>query len=223
MRVWQVILFSVVAGSALPVLAHHHQHGVINPYQVVLAAFLWINVIIALWELCLLARIDHVAAQHRRYVAEYRGREIARVRDFILAKVSQRELLSPTFWSDVWASYSVFDASYADRRSYGFFVDVGNGLTTLIPSLLFLHAMTSAALPARALGVVGIVLFYQMWYGTVIYLLSFFFNRRHAGHPRSHIALIIGVSNGLWLVAAPIGLYASIALVYSDSYEIFLR
>jgi len=223
MRVWNIVVFVVVAGCSCAVFAHHHQHGVVNPYQIALASFLWINVIIALWELCLFFRIDLIAEQHRRHVETYRGREIARVRDFILTQVPVRQLLSPSLWSGIWSSYSVFDESYANKRSFGFFVDIGNGFTTLIPSLLFLHGMTSGCLPARALGIVGIVLFYQMWYGTVIYLVSFILNKRYQGHPRSHIAIIVGMSNGLWLTVPLLGIYASVTMVYTDSYAIFLR
>jgi hypothetical protein len=180
-------------------------------------------VIIALWELCLFARIDRIAEIHRQDVDTYRGREIARVRDFLLSPVLLRQLFSPTLWSGIWSSYAVYDESYADRRSFGFTIDIGNGFTTLVPSLLFIHAMSFGDLPARAVGIVGLLLFYQMWYGTVLYVVSFFLNRRHVGHPRSHIALIVGLSNGVWLVAPDLGLYASAVLVYTDSYALFVR
>jgi hypothetical protein len=221
MRVWNIILFAITTGCSFAVLAHHQQHGVINGYQVALASFLWINVIIALWELCLFARIDRIAAEHQSLVERYRGRELARIRDFMLTPVPLGRVLSPTLWAGIWSSYAVFDDSYADKRSFGFFVDIGNGFTTLIPSLLFLHAMTFASLPARAVGVVGLLLFYQMWYGTLIYLVSFFRNKRHVGHPRSHIALIVGMSNGLWLTVPVVGMYASLTMIYRDTYALF--
>ena len=41
----------------------------------------------------------------------------------------------------MWASYAVFDPSYANRQSFGFFIDVGNGLTTLAPTLIFLVSL----------------------------------------------------------------------------------
>jgi hypothetical protein len=195
---------------------------VVDPFQVVLAFFLWTNAIIALWEICLFLRIGLIEEQHRRFVEVYRGRELDRIRDFMLSRVPASELFSPALWSGIWSSYSVFDESYANRRSFGFFIDIGNGFTTLIPTLLFLYEMTFQDIPARALGVLGLLLFYQMWYGTVVYLLSFFLNRRHVGRPWHHVAVIVGMTNGLWLTLPGIGFYVSLVMVYSDSYAIVL-
>jgi hypothetical protein len=85
----------------------------------------------------------------------------------------------------VWACYSVFDQSYANRQSFGFFIDVGNGYSTIIPTLLFLLGMTCHGeggyqLPftAQQVGIVGLLSFYQEFYGTVVYFLSFFMNKR---------------------------------------------
>src|SRR5262245_55613644 len=173
MRVWNVVLFAVVAGTAVPIFLHHDVHGVFNPHQMALAFFAWLNAIIALWELCLFLRIDLIEEQHRRFVAEYRGRELACARDFFAKRVPLARVFSPTLWAELWSTYSVFDDSYADRKSFGFFVDIGNGFSTLIPSLLFLYGMTYEILPARVLGIVGLLLFYQTWYGTIVYFSSF--------------------------------------------------
>ena len=222
MRVWNVILVAVLAGTATPVLLHHQVHGVLSPVQLVLAFFLWLNVIIALWELCLFFRIDRIEAEHTRMRHTYRGREITRIKDFMRSEVPAGRLLSPTLWAGIWSSYSLFDESYASKKSFGFFVDVGNGFTTLVPSLLFLHQMTFQQLPARALGIVGLLLFYQMWYGTVVYLGSYFLNRRHVGRPLWHVAVIVVVLNGLWLTFPLLGIYASISMIYSSSYAMFM-
>ena len=61
MRVHHVVLFAVVAGTALPIVLHHEAHGVLNPHQIALAFFLWLNTIIALWEICLFLRIGLIA------------------------------------------------------------------------------------------------------------------------------------------------------------------
>ena len=94
----------------------------------------------------------------------------------------------------LWSCYSAFDASYADKQSFGYLIDVGNGFSTLIPTLLFAAGMTvqpagaastvlgSFPLPtwasARTLGVLGFLFFYQMFYGTVVYAFSFILNKR---------------------------------------------
>jgi hypothetical protein len=223
MRVWNVVLVAVAGGTALPVALHHHYYGVFNVFQIALAFFAWLNVIIALWEICLFLRIDLIEEQHRRFVAEYRGRELDRARDFFATPVPLGRLFSPTLWAELWSTYSVFDPSYANRQSFGFFVDIGNGFSTLIPSLLFLYGMTFEMVPARVLGIVGLLLFYQTWYGTVVYFWSFLLNKRYRGHTAMNLALFVGMSNGVWLTFPVFGMYAATVLIQSDSYAIFLR
>jgi hypothetical protein len=221
MRVWKLVAATVMAGTVLPVYVHYRTYHVVNGYQVALAFFLWLNVIIALWEICLFLCIDLIAERHRGMQKAYHGRAFARSVDFMSSSLPLDKILSPSSWTGIWTSYAGFDDSYASRHSYGFFVDVSNGFTTLAPSLLFIWAMTFGGLPARALGLVGVLLFYQMWYGTFVYLCSFFWNRRYVGHPLAHLALIVGFLNGLWLTFPLVGIYASVRLVYSSSYAIF--
>jgi hypothetical protein len=221
MRVWNVIVTAVVVGTGVPIWLHHERFGGFNPLQAALAFFFWLNVIICAWELCLLVRTGHIETKHAHLVRSYRGRELALVREFFFSSVPVRRLCSPTLWSGIWSSYAIFDDSYADRRSFGWIVDVGNGLTTLVPSLLFLYGMTFHVLPARLLGVVGLLACWQMWYGTVLYLASFFVNKRHVGHAPLTIAVIVGLSNGLWLGFPILGAYASIVMIYRDSYALF--
>jgi hypothetical protein len=46
-----------------------------------------------------------------------------------------------------------------------FWIDTGNGHVTLLPTILFAMGMTWDVLPARVLGTLGIVYFWQMFYG----------------------------------------------------------
>ena len=221
MRVYQVVVFSVVAGTLLPVALHHHVHGGFDLGHFVLAFFLWLNTIIAFWEICLFLRIGHIERQHARFIVDYKGRELDRVKDYFGMKIPLSRIASPTLWAEIWSSYSVFDESYANRKSYGFFIDVGNGFTTLLPSVFSLYALTYELIPARALGLLLVVLNYQMWYGTVVYFASFVFNKRYVGHTRMNLALFVGLSNGLWFTLPLWGVYAGIQMVYSNSYAIF--
>jgi hypothetical protein len=223
LRVWNIVLLAVVGGTAAPIALHRHFYGVFNPHQMALAFFTWLNAIIALWEICLFLRIELIEKQHRRFAIDYRGRELDRVRDFFGASVPLGRVFSPTLWAELWSTYSIFDDSYADRKSFGFFVDIGNGFSTLIPSLLFLYGMTFEILPARVFGIVGLLLFYQTWYGTVVYFASFVLNKRYRGQSLLNLALFVGMSNGLWLTFPLWGIYASISMIQSDSYALFLR
>jgi hypothetical protein len=223
MRVWNVILMTIVIGTALPVVLHYETHHVVNVHHVVLAFFLWMNTIIALWEICLFLRIDLIEERHGRLLARYKGRELDGVKEFFSRPVPLRQILSPTLWAEIWSTYSIFDDSYANRKSFGFFVDIGNGFTTLFPTLLVLYGMTFDLVPARALGIVALLIFYQMWYGTLVYFASFIFNKRHVGMSPLNLAVFVGLTNGLWLTLPLWGIYASIVMIYQDSYALFLR
>jgi hypothetical protein len=222
MRVYQVVFAAVVLGTALPIALHHSVHGVVSPHQIALAFFLWLNTIIALWEICLFLRIGLIEEQHARFVTEYKGRELARVKDFFGARISPARIFSPSTWAEIWSSYSVFDPSYADRRSFGFFIDVGNGFSTLLPSVGCLYGMTFHVMPARAMGLVLLLACYQMLYGTIVYFGSFVMNRRYVGHTLGNLALFVGLSNGIWMTFPAWGIWAAIRLIYEDSYAVFL-
>jgi hypothetical protein len=220
MRVWQLVFLAVAVGTAVPIALHHHAWGW-NVHEAALAFFLWLNVIIACWELCLFARIGAIEAEHDALRAKYpQGRELDAVGAFFGDRVAPGEVLSPRTWSRVWATYALFDPSYADRRSFGFAIDVGNGVTTLVPGLLFLYGMTYDLVPARALGIVGLLACYQMFYGTVVYFFTFVFNKRYRGHSRGNLALFVGLSNGLWLTFPVWGMAVAIAMIDSGSFAI---
>jgi len=222
MRIYQVVVLAVVLGTAAPIALHHQEHGVFNPHQMGLAFFLWLNAIIAFWEICLFFRIDLIEEQYAGFKDAYRGRELDRVKDFFFSKVSLAGIFSLSTWAEIWSSYSVFDESYADRKSYGFFIDVGNGFSTLIPSLVCAYGMTFHVLPARVFGILAILLCYQMWYGTLVYFGSFLKNRRYRGHSWTNLALFVGLSNGIWFTFPLWGIWAAIRLIYDDSYVVFL-
>jgi hypothetical protein len=223
MRVWHVVALAVAAGTAVPVALHHEQTGTWNVHQAGLAFFLWLNFIIALWEICLFLRVGAIEREHVRLRTEYRGRELDAVRRFFGERVTLSRAFSPTLWAGIWSSYSLFDESYADRKSFGFWVDTGNGFVTLVPTALFLYGMTFPLLPARVLGIVGLLVFYQMWYGTLVYFASFVFNKRYVGHTRGNLALFVGLSNGLWLTFPVWGMIVAITLVTTGSYGVLGR
>ena len=221
MRVYQVVVAVVVLGTVAPVLLHHEAHGVWNAHQMGLAFFLWLNFIIALWEICLFLRIDRIEADYARFREEYVGRPLDRVKDFFGMKLSPSQILSPTTWSQIWSSYALFDPAYADRKSFGFWIDTGNGFSTSIASLLCLYGMTYQALPARAFGLVLLIACYQMGYGALVYFWSYVFNRRYVGHTAVNLAIFVGLSNGIWIVFPIWGIWAAIQMIYADSYAVF--
>jgi len=153
-------------------------------------------------------------------------RRLEAVGEFFLFPMTVADIFSSKFWSRVWSTYAMYDPSYANELSFGFFVDVGNGWTTIIPSVLLYIALThhSALWPEVltpfALGIMGIMKFYQEFYGTCIYFLSFFLNKRYVGKSFFEVALFVGFSNGLWFFFPLLGIYACVHMISSNSYDI---
>jgi len=216
-----IVLF-VVSGTSLLVWLHHQTHGVFNPVQIGLAFFLVVNVMIAWWEISLFVCQDQIKAEYDAIAEPYRGRELVAVAEVFTRPVPILRVLSLSEWTRVWSTYSLFDPGYADRRSFGYNIDVGNGFTTLIPATLFAFGMTFDLMPARVLGIVGIIIFWQMFYGTSVYFFQFFNNGRHRGHRMRDLLLFVGVSNVLWFIFPLLGIATSIQLVIENSYSAFL-
>ena len=86
---------------------------------------------------------------------------------------------SPTVWADAWATYAQYDDSYADRGSFGFNVDIGNGFVTPVPTLFLYASYTFDFLPSLYAGILGAMVFWQWIYATSLYCVSFFVAERH--------------------------------------------
>ena len=217
-----VIAFVVVAGTCLHVWLHQRTHGLYNATQIGLAFFLVVNVMIAWWEIALFVQQDQIRAEYDGLREPYRGREMDAVVEVFVRPIPLLRVLSFREWTRVWSTYSLFDPGYSDRRSFGYNIDVGNGFTTIIPATFFAFGMTFDFVPPRVLGIVGIVIFWQMFYGTAVYFFQFFNNGRHRGHRVRDVLLFVGVSNLSWLIFPLWGLYASAQLILDGSYAVFL-
>ena len=115
----------------------------------------------------------------------------------------------------------MFDGSYADRRTFGFAIDIGNGMSTLIPSLLLHIGFTYQFLPAQIIGIIALLFFYQVTYGTMLYWVSFIVNKRYKLISFKENMMYIVGTNVPWVIFGLIGIYASIRLILENSYAVF--
>lgn len=210
----------IAAWTAVALLGNLALHGAVNGLHAALAVFLTINVAICYWEMCLLWRIDRIEERHRRRLAGERRPSGGRRGSFFLAPVPLAELGSRDLWSQVWSEYAIYDPSYADRRSFGFAIDVGNGFSTIVPSLVFFVGMTVPILSPVVLGIVGLLVFWQKFYGTLLYFFTYVFNRRYAGKSAAAVATFVGGVNGIWLVGPALGLFACLRLILDGSFGV---
>ena len=185
-----------------------------------LVLFFSINVVVCYWEICLFFKRDYIEqrAEYWRKREEDTGRVSAI--EFLTTKIPLTRVLSPTIWADVWATYSKFDDSYTDRRTYGYNVDIANGFVTLVPTLVLYVAFTFDLLPALIAGMVGVMMFWQVTYATSVYWVSFFVARRQNRIARRDMYIYIWVLNSPWLLFALLGLYVSIRLIVDGDYSV---
>lgn len=216
----------LLAGAKIGLLAAlgigHRQywHGGVGVTYVILALFLSTNLVICYWEICLFFRRDYIEtrADHWRRRKQETGRNPAI--EFLASKIPLKAALSPTAWADVWATYAAYDGSFADRRTYGFNVDVANGFVTAVPSLVLYGALATEFGPPVAVGIVGIMFCWQWISATSAYLMSYFIAKRHRELSRAELVGMIWGFNAPWIVFPLVGLYVSIRLVVDNSYGV---
>ena len=211
-----VIAFLALAGVG----ARYWVRGDFDIIHTLMTLFFSINLWICYWEMCLFFKRDYIE-QRAEYWRE-RRRETGRTPaiEFLAGKVPLSKALSPTVWADVWAAYSQFDDSYADRRTYGYNVDIANGFVTPAPTLILFTAYTFDFLPAVAAGIVGAAMFWQLTYATSVYWVSFFVARRQERVSRKDMYIYIWALNSPWVLFALLGLYVSIRLIADDDYSV---
>ena len=170
--------------------------------------------------MCLFFRRDYIE-KRAEYWREHR-RETGRTSaiEFLTRRVPLTRILSSTVWADVWATYSQFDSSYADRRTYGYNVDIANGFLTPVPTLILFAAFTVDFLPALVAGIVGAMLFWQLTYATSVYWVSFFVADRQSRLCRKDMYIYIWALNCPWVLFSLLGLYVSIRLIVNGNYSV---
>ena len=216
-----VILAFMLAVLAVPGLAARYwAEGHLSLVYVVLCLFFATNLLICWWEMCLFFRRDYIEKRVQYWRKRWDETGRSPVVDFVLTRVPLKQALSLTVWADVWAAYGQYDGSYADRRSYGFNVDIANGFATPLPTLILYAACTFEFIPALAAGILGAMLFWQWFYMTSVYLVSFVVTKRYARLSRREIWAYILAMNSVWLLCPLLGLYVSIDLIMSRGYGI---
>lgn len=200
--------------------ARYYARGDLNVVHFVLSLFFSINLLICYWEACLFFRRDYI--ERRTEYWRKRRRETGRTPagEFLAARVPLTWILSPTLWADAWATYAQYDSSYADRRTFGFNVDIGNGFVTPLPTLILYAAYTFNFLPAVYAGILGVMVSWQWVYVTSLYCVSFFVAKRQTRISRLETFVFIIVINSYWVLCALLGLYVSIRLILDGNYSV---
>ena len=197
----------VVAGW-LPFVWHHYdKHGVINPTHVALTLFNAINVLICFWEHSLWMHRKKIKKEHLKLKRKFGDRRLPRPL-CLFESISIKQAFSYEYWTVIWSQYSLLDPSYADQKSFGFWIDAGNGIVTIVPTVLLSVAATFESvdltgtnfqLPApKTVALIGMIINYQMLYGTALYFGNYCLNKYYVGANGNSITIVI-IANCIWI------------------------
>ena len=200
--------------------ARYWARGDFDVVHALLVLFFSINLVICYWEVCLFLRRDYIELRNDHWRERQRETSRPAAVEFLTARVPFTRILSPTVWADVWATYSQYDGSYADRRTYGYNVDIANGFLTPVPTLILYAAYTFDLMPALVAGVIGAMIFWQFTYATSVYWVSFFVAGRQARISRRDLYIYIWATNCPWVLFALLGLHVSIRLIVNGDYTV---
>jgi hypothetical protein len=210
-----------ICGIGALVWCHAREHGTINPVHVALATFCTLNAWICVCEISLFFYNELIQSQFAKFTRTLGDGVLPSI--FLFERATLREILSLRYWAIMWGTYSVLDPAYSDTTSWGFNVDVGNGFTTLIPTLMYAYGMTGSLLSARVLGMIGLVKFYQELYGTIVYFFQYTYNRRFDRSPPSLVWGVVVPANGIWMIFPALGMWASTRLILENTFEVFTQ
>lgn len=181
-----------------------------------------LNVLIAFCEIALGNHIRFIQQDYECLKKEFEGKEWQAAFRYLFMPLSIVDLFDGQKWAIMWSTYSLWDPSYQNQESFGFFIDVGNGWSTIPPCVLWNIAILWPSQVQQfwqyswlLVGFVGCCSYWQFLYGTIIYLLSFVFNQRYVGKPLAEVAGFVGFANGIWFVFPIVALYAS-AIILRD-------
>ena len=153
---------------------------------------------------------------------KYKGNEWAGCMALFRTPLTLSQVFDEKTWSKVWSTYSLYDPSYSNPESFGFFIDVGNGWTTIPPCLLLNYAMIfPQKVNPLLVGCTTLASYWQMLYGTLIYFLSYIFNKRYTGFGSTEVVLFVGLTNGIWVIFTSLGIYAAISILRKNDMSIF--
>ena len=176
-----------------------------------------LNVLIAFCEIALGKHISYIQGHFQSLKKEYREEKTGESKKpeylagfaYLNMPLSLRDIYDGgEKWSRMWSTYSLWDPSYSNPESFGFFIDVGNGWSTILPcwlwnfAILFPHYFTPTnegdCSAVVFLGFIGSCSYWQVLYGTIIYFLSFLWNKRYENKPLVEVLGFVGFANGIW-------------------------
>jgi hypothetical protein len=185
-----------------------------------LTLFTSINIVICVWEWSLFFNQAIVQREHKRLRKLQKKQGIDLPRPFCLfEKITVKQAISLKHWSIIWATYALLDPSYVEEQSFGFWVDTGNGITTVIPTIvLHIGSVRDLGVSPLVYGLIGFVFNYQMMYGTVLYFSNYTYHR-YWEKASTMSRIVVFVSNMIWIVFPLWWMFVCFGIVRDQSFE----
>jgi len=218
-----VVVCYIVVSCALTIALLPYNDKITGNFLVVsLIFFNNLNIFIAICEICLGFYISYIKEDYQDKLKKYgngRDKLFQGLGSWVNMPITIRQVFHGKTWAQMWSTYALLDPSYQNNESFGFFIDVGNGWTTIPPCLLLNYAMIKPnELSPLLVGCVTIASFWQMLYGTIIYFLSYLFNKRYKG--RGWIAnSIVFFANVVWMLFPGLAIYAAVQILKDNNFD----
>lgn len=228
MEMYCIVLIALQIG--LPALFLSILHASMWGFSLSSAILIWfiiINMLITVWELALYYCFPVLRKEHERreklgfYNDSEEGRKVrSSITMNLFRKYEISEMMKFEFWVHIWTEYCRYDDAYANPETFQYNIDVGNGHSTPIPCFIMLISMFMPIFSPQVTGIIGALLFYQKWYGTLLYLFTYH-NCNKGKHltPMEYYAAVLG-TNGVWFTVPLWGLYVCIQMILTNSFDI---
>lgn len=215
-----LVALVIVAFAALGMAVRYGLYGHLSLVYCVFAVFFSINLLICFWEVSLYLAHDRLDQRAEHWRNLHRETGVSPAMALFGSKVPPGKILSPAWWINIWAAYCHYDDAYKDRGSFAFNVDVANGFTSWIPTLILYAAYTVNFLPAVAAGIIGAMLFWQWVYNSTLYWVSFRVAGRHESIRPFDMWLYVFSLNFVWIAIPMFGIYVSVRLILDGNYQV---
>ena len=217
--------FIVLTTAACLALADQPSVVAGNVWAMMLLCFNNLNVIIAMCEIVLFFHIRTIKSDYQALKKKYcPGNEWGACLALLNMPMPGLQVFSGRQWSKMWATYALYDPSYQNHESFGFFIDIGNGFSTIPPSILMNVAIIRPSLCNHLwVGCICLASYWQIIYGTIIYIVSFIFNKRYEGKSLTEVCLFVGIVNSLWFFFPLIGVYYCVVMLRDGNLNAFME
>lgn len=64
-------------------------------------------------------------------------------------------------------------------------------------------------------------MYWQVMYGTIVYIFTFMFNRRYVGKSTLEVMSFVGLTNSLWFIFPTLGIYACVSMLRDGNMDVF--